>query len=280
VPSGSEEEAYRLALATPPPRAAPPAAPAPAKGAAGPPPAAAQPAPRAPERAATPAPAPGERAPESAVRSSRSAPVQISARSAADPTYLRLERAYGAFQAGQYEEARRLYREVLARDPRNRDALLGMGAVAVALGESSQAEAAYGRVLVQNPQDRVAAAAMTGLGSGAAPASQGESRLRQLLQQDPGAPYLHFSLGNLYASQRRWPEAQQAYFDAYRADSSNPDYAFNLAVSLDRLGKRRPALEYYQRALDLAERRAAAFSAAAVRERIQRIEAAEGGGAS
>jgi tetratricopeptide (TPR) repeat protein len=132
-------------------------------------------------------------------------------------------------------------------------------------------------VLIQNPQDRIATAAMTGLGGGGGAAPQNEARIKQALAQDPNAPYLNFALGNVYASQRRWSEAQQSYFDAYRSDGRNADYAFNLAVSLDRLGKRRQALEYYRRALELGERQTTAFSVAAVRERVERIEAAEGG---
>ena len=207
-------------------------------------------------------------------RSRASSPVRVMSRSEPDPTYVRLDRAYQAFQSGDYEQARQLSREVLTRDPRNRDALLGLGAVATAQGEGQQAQAVYRRVLSQNPGDRVATAAISNLGMGpGAAAPQGEARLKQALAQDPGAPYLNFSLGNLYASQRRWSEAQQAYFNAYRADSRNADYAFNLAVSLDRLGKPRQALEYYRRALETAGQQSA-FSTDAVRTRIQVLEAA------
>jgi tetratricopeptide (TPR) repeat protein len=206
-----------------------------------------------------------------ATRTLRSAPVRVTTHSGEDPIYARLQRAYSAYQIGSYEEARRLYREVLARDPANRDAHLGLGAVAVALGETAQAQAVYGRMLAQHPQDRVAAAAASSIAAGAG-VPQGEARLRQLVQQDPSAPYLHFALGNLYAAQRRWGEAQQAYFDAVRTDARSPDYAYNLAVSLDHLGQRPAALEYYRRALELSARRPGGFSEAAVRERIDRIE--------
>ena len=292
----TEEEAFRLARLAPEaarPTAAVPPVPEATKPAAAIPPAAAPPRPPSPPtraesgRARPPAPTreagpsdagDAELSYDPATRTLRSSAVRVTTRAGEDPIYSRLQRAYSAYQAGSYEEARRVYREVLSRDPRNRDALLGLGAVAVALGETGQAQAVYGRVLAQDPQDRVAAAVATSIAPGAA-APQSEARLRQLLQQDPRAAYVHFALGNLYAGQRRWSEAQQAYFDALRNDSRNADYAFNLAVSLDHLGERQAALDYYRQALSLAARRPGGFSEAAVRDRIDRIESGGGAGA-
>jgi len=97
---------------------------------------------------------------------------------------------------------------------------------------------------------------------------QAESRLKTMLATDPGADVLNFTLGNQYAQQGRWADAQQAYFRAYSADSENPDFAFNLAVSLDHLRQTGLALEYYRRALVLAQKRAANF----VPETAQRRE--------
>ena len=64
---------------------------------------------------------------------------------------------------------------------------------------------------------------------------------------------LHFTLGNQLAQQGRWAEAQQEYFKAFAAEPDNADFAYNLAVSLDHLRQPRLALEYYRRALALAE---------------------------
>jgi tetratricopeptide (TPR) repeat protein len=82
---------------------------------------------------------------------------------------------------------------------------------------------------------------------------------------------LHFSLGNQYAQQSRWSEAQSAYFKAYSVDPENADYAFNLAVSLDQLHQRNLALDYYQRALALAGKRTASFNPAQARTRVQEL---------
>ena len=98
-----------------------------------------------------------------------------------------------------------------------------------------------------------------------------EAKLKQLLAEQP-AGFLHFALGNLYATQKRWPEAQQAYFQAYHLASDNPDYAFNLAVSLEQIGQTKPALTYYQRALALQQQRGAGFERAAVEARIAQLQ--------
>ena len=73
-----------------------------------------------------------------------------------------------------------------------------------------------------------------------------------MIAAQPEASFLHFTLGNQYAQQGRWAEAQQAYFRAYAGDPENPDFAYNLAVSLDQLHQTKLALEYYRRALALA----------------------------
>ncbi|RKZ34485.1 MAG: tetratricopeptide repeat protein, partial [Gammaproteobacteria bacterium] len=100
-----------------------------------------------------------------------------------------------------------------------------------------------------------------------------ESRLKLLLADEPEAGHLHFGLGNLYARQGRWPQAQDAYFNAYTTQPQNADYAFNLAVSLDHLAQRDAAMSYYQRALDLGDRQSAGFEPGDVLSRMQAMRA-------
>jgi Flp pilus assembly protein TadD len=82
---------------------------------------------------------------------------------------------------------------------------------------------------------------------------------------------LHFALGNYYAEQARWGEAQQAYFNAYRLEPDNAELAFNLAVSLDRLGQKKSAAQYYQRALQLDPEHNAGFDHAKISQRIEEL---------
>jgi len=161
-----------------------------------------------------------------------------------------LMQAYETLQRGDNAQAKGLYEQVLQVDPRNIDALLGLGAIALNDGHLDEASRHYQRVLELDPRNSYAQAGLISLVGGADPQAS-ESRLKQLIARDPSA-FLYFSLGNLYAEQAQWPSAQQAYFQAFQMQSDNPDYAFNLAIGLEHLSQNRLALDYYRKALDLS----------------------------
>jgi tetratricopeptide (TPR) repeat protein/nitrate reductase NapE component len=195
---------------------------------------------------------------------------KIKHRSVPDKLHPRLERAYEAWRSGNLVEAKRDYERVLRSDPRNRNAMLGLGAIAVREGRWDDASERYTALLRLNPKDSIAQAGLIAVHENVDPL-RGESQIKLLLREEPDAPHLHFTLGNMYAAQRRWGEAQAAYFDAYRLESENPDYAYNLAVSLDQLGKSDLAADYYRRALALAAEQGAVFDQPSVRDRLLRL---------
>jgi len=196
------------------------------------------------------------------------APIAISAPTpAVDPT---LERAYELLQRNDLVAAREGYQRALAREPTSRDALLGLAAIDVRTGQIESAESRYVKLLETDPRDAHALASLLALRGQLDPLAA-ESRLKNLLANQPESAPLHFSLGNQYAQQSRWSEAQGAYFKAYSVDPENADYAFNLAVSLDQLHQRNLALDYYQRALALAGKRTASFNPAQARTRVQEL---------
>ncbi len=196
------------------------------------------------------------------------APIAINAPSlAVDPL---VEQAYQAFQRNDLAAARDGYQRALAREPTNRDALLGLAAIDVRSGQLGSAEARYLRLLEMDPRDSHAVASLISLRGQLDPVAS-ESRLKTLIASLPESALLHFSLGNQYAQQSRWSEAQAAYFKAHSVDPENADYAFNLAVSLDQLHQGKLALEFYQRALALTDKRVASFDPARARLRMQEL---------
>lgn len=182
-----------------------------------------------------------------------------------------VKQGYGAYEQGNLPQARSAYQRALRNDPRNRQAMLGLAAVEEANGNTQAATTLYAQTLALDPKDTVAQAALLNLTAGNSP--QAESKLRLLLAEQPNLPFLHFILGNLLASQQRWPEAETAYFQAVTLDGNNPDFAFNLAISLDQLRQAKPAREYYQRALTLAERRPYRFNRQVAQQRLEQLSA-------
>lgn len=160
-----------------------------------------------------------------------------------------LEQAYAAFQSGRLDEARALYQRSASTN-KNVQALLGLAAVAQAEGQTSEAIRLYQTVLEESPRNTIAQAALLDTLGTTDPAAA-ESQLKNMIAREPSG-FLFYALGNLYASQARWSDAEHAYFDAHRREPGNADYAFNLAVSLDHLKQAAAAAGYYETALKLA----------------------------
>jgi len=215
-----------------------------------------------PPRSQKPSTNASQRTTESPVRLSRSQPKSGTT----------LDRAYDALQAGKLDEAQHDYEQVLRADAKNIDALLGMATLAAHQGQNERAQAFYLLALEVDPKDPTAQAGLINTRGQTNPALS-ESRLKTTLASQPESPALLFALGNLYASQSRWSEAQQAYFGAYSTDSENADYLFNLAVSLDHLHQNKLAAQYYQTALNAANTsRGISFDRIQVKNRILELQ--------
>lgn len=232
--------------------------------------AAAQPAPQS-------APAPEIAAPEAAGAIQEPAPARVAAEAApvqleqrisepqVDPL---LNDAYLAYRKGNLEEAQQLYLAMLEKNAMNTDVLLGLAAIAQQQQEDRMAAQYFGRVLALDPRNALANAGMSAL---SADDDYNESRLKNLLREQGNSAVLHFALGNLYAGQSRWGEAQQAYFNAYMLESGNAEYAFNLAVSLEHLGQKKLAAQHYRRAMQLDPSHSAGFDHEQISQRVQEL---------
>jgi Tfp pilus assembly protein PilF len=216
----------------------------------------------APRRNAKPAPAP-----KATPRTDT--PIRITAApQKANPLF---EQAYQAFNNGELDLAQSAWQKILQSDPRNADALHGLAAIAQQRQQADRATDYYLRAIEADPKDALALSALIAL-KGTADPQQTESRLKNLLAEQTDSPFLNFALGNLYAGNARWADAQQAYFKAHVADPGSPDYLFNLAVSLDQLRQPRLAAQYYNQALSAAAQRPAGFDTARAAARLKALQ--------
>ena len=236
--------------------------------------------------AAASAPAPGAQAAPPArsadVAPVRAAPpaqagdaIRVTRGSSAAPVDPALADAFDHMQAGRIESAQRLYSQTATAEPRNVDALLGLAAVAQLGNQIEAASRLWLRVLEIDPRNAHAQAALIGQLGRADPVAA-ESQLKTLIAREP-SPFLYFTLGNLYAEQNRWAQAQQSWFQAHHLQPGNADYAFNLAIGLERIAQPRLAIPYLRTAIRLADAGARPhFDVAAARKRVALLEAAHG----
>ena len=188
-----------------------------------------------------------------------------------DPVAEKLEAAWQAYEDAQYDQAKKSYKEILNIEDDNRDALLGLGAIAIIEKDNAIARDIYISLLKYDPRDPIAIAALANLRSTDASAEADEKYLLSMLKKNPGDAHLNFALGNIYAQQKKWKLAQHSYFNAWQNDNKNADYIFNLAVSMDQLGKQKQAVGFYQDCLNQSDDSRVSFSREAVKKRITEL---------
>ena len=144
-------------------------------------------------------------------------------------------------QAGRLAEAQRLYREVLARNPKHAGALQLLGAVAHDAGRSDVAVRLIGRAL----------------------------------QLDPRSAEAHVNLANVLKDQGRLDTAAAHYRKALELNPQDAATQYALGVALQLAGRPAEAMRHYERALlarpDLAE---AALNLGTIRAEAGELEAA------
>ncbi len=223
--------------------------------------------------------------------------IAIDAQSPQDQAQLAAGAAYQALAAGDTTAALAGYRIAVAKEPENITYLLGLAYVNSRVGEVAAANALYRRALQLDPNSAEAAQAINALQNarsnlaqpGAQTAAQTEvtdtnikkpQRSELQIKADialasgPAVARLWDELGSQFAAQNRWAEAQQAYFEAARVDSTNPRTLYNLATALDHLQQRQAALEYYARALRAGDTSGYPFSRDDVKARIMTLQKA------
>ena len=193
--------------------------------------------------------------------------IQISSSSRISEKDRLLREAYAAYQRGDDEMALTKYNAVLDLDPENRNALLARAAIYIQNNRIPEAISDYQTLLIANPKDSLAMSSMIAVANYSP--EQSETQLKLMIRTEPDSPYLNFALGNIFGAQNRWPEAQSQYFAALENNPDDPNYAYNLAVSLEHISKPTVAIAYYERALDNFTKGLATFNREVVDARLE-----------
>ncbi len=180
-------------------------------------------------------------------------------------------RGYKALSQNQFSQAREAYSQVLTSNPTQRDALLGIAYAHQALGNTDQALSTLRRLVELYPRDSDGMSALYLIGGGDLVAE--ETRFKQLLERSEHPAAVHYTLGVIYFEQRRFGEAERAFSRASSLSPTQPDYAYNLALVLDQLGRSRDAARQYVVALNLANQTSAIFSRDLARARLRILTA-------
>ena len=209
------------------------------------PPSSTPPGPRAPIQAASQAGTASATVVAASMIAEPNVSIAATSRTPEDLAYPLLEDAYLAWQSGDAEAAEALYREALAVAPRHPNALLGLGAVLRGKGRIDESIPVYEALLSMDPDNATAAAALVGDDSGI-------QEIKSLVERHPESAPLYSALGSALAGESQWADARLAFESAWQRAPERADYAFNLAVSLDRVGQYAAAESMYVEALSLA----------------------------
>jgi len=200
---------------------------------------------------------------------SNSSTLEIISSSKVGQKDLWLREAYDAYKSGNDSLAMTRYNQVLKIDPGNRNALLARAAINVQNSNGSAAIKDYQTLLLHNPKDSLAMTSLITVANYSP--LETESQLKLMIRDEPNSPYLNFALANSYGAQNRWQEAQGYYFKALENNPGDPNYAYNLAVSLEHIAQPVAAVAYYQRALDNIDNGLATFSREVVSQRMETL---------
>lgn len=188
-------------------------------------------------------------------------------------TEARVLSAYRAFRDGDLKTALKLYQQALAEDPFSRDAVMGLAAIAATERDYAKAAYYYKQLLDYDPTDGSAFEGLVGLPDSGLDLVDMESRLRNYLSVNPDSVRGQARLGRVMARQKRWHEAQDAFFNAHRLDPDKAAYALNVAIALDHLRKYSAARRYYEQAVMLASRKgvSSGINLASARQRLDAL---------
>jgi len=162
-----------------------------------------------------------------------------------------IEKGLRAHQAGRLAEARAVYEQVLALQPRHPDALHLTGVVALQAGDASSALAFIRKAIEVQPRNAAFHGNLGQVYLELSQVAEAHDAFRKASRLDPGNPHFAVSAANCLALQGRLAEAER---QLRRVTQTHPGFAFawlNLGNAIQEQGRAEEAIEPYRRSLQL-----------------------------
>jgi len=159
--------------------------------------------------------------------------------------------AYALHQSGKYEEAAKLYNQVLQKDPNNIQTLFLSGMLVYQRGDLEAALTRFDSILLLNPAHYDALAARGAVLSSLGQHQDALSAYDRAQQIRPGSAQIYNNRANSLFALGRREEALESYGLALK---QNPNYAeawCNRAILLMELSQLQEAMQSFQNAIDL-----------------------------
>ena len=161
-------------------------------------------------------------------------------------------------QAGNLDEAERIYREVLARDPNHFDSLHLLGVIALQRGRHAVAIDMIGRAVALNDRSATFHNNLAEALRVAGRLDEAVIHARRAVEIEPTFAEAHMNLGNALNQQGKNDEAAAQYLRALEINANYVEAHANLGVARMDQGRLDEAIDSYRRALAIRPNFAAA----------------------
>lgn len=121
------------------------------------------------------------------------------------------------------------------------------------MGQLAEARESYGKVLAEQPKNIEAILGMARLDQMSGLMADAEERLKKAHKLSPKDPRVLAAYGNFHAAQQNWPAAIEKLQAAVKQTPDDPRYQFLLAVALARSGDIDAAYPYFVRSVGEAQ---------------------------
>lgn len=165
---------------------------------------------------------------------------------------MKLQQAIESHQAGRLDEAERLYREILAEQPAQADALHLLGLIHYARDDAATAAGLIRRAIGHAPGIAVYHFNLGNVCRALGDADASMSAYRAAIALAPDEADHHNNLGTLLEALGDWTSARDCYLQAAQLQPDDAELHVNLGNALRALGEAEAAVASYRRALELA----------------------------